>query len=277
MPVPFSGLYIPSSAERPAFTFPQAAGSETAPDDSAFTPRLDLSTAARLLDERYQAENALLAAIRSGSEEASLDALNNMANATRKGAQLLFPSFSDSLADARHACIVMDTLFRKAVEEAGVHPIYIHETSDRFTVRIETAEEADELLRMMAEMTVAYTRLVRECSRAEYSEPVRQAMLYVDMHISDVLSTRNIARVLYLTPNYLSSRFHKETGQRVTDYILERRLNIACRILEHTKIPVGDIGTMVGIPDAGYFSRLFKRRYNVSPLQYRKERTEAAE
>ncbi|MBI4026286.1 MAG: AraC family transcriptional regulator [Verrucomicrobia bacterium] len=40
-------------------------------------------------------------------------------------------------------------------------------------------------------------------------------------------------------------------------------------LLQHTSLPIKEIGLQVGIPDVNYLSRLFRQRFGVSPRQYR--------
>lgn len=163
----------------------------------------------------------------------------------------------------------MNTLFRKAIENNYVHPIYIHGTSSRFGAQIEEAETIDALNELFAAMIKSYCALVRDCSLADLSPPVRKAVLFIDLNLGSTFSTREIARDQFISPNYLSARFKAETGKRITDYILERRIAMACRLLSEANSSVQMAASSVGIPDASYFSKQFKRITGFSPLQYR--------
>lgn len=90
------------------------------------------------------------------------------------------------------------------------------------------------------------------------------------MNLSSDLSTSKIARELYLSSNYLSKLFRKETGKSVTEYINERRIQMAEQLLKSGTGPIQDIATHVGFYDVSYFCRQFKKITGISAQQYRK-------
>jgi len=96
-------------------------------------------------------------------------------------------------------------------------------------------------------------------------------MLYIDLNLANPISTREIAADQFLSPNYLSARFHEETGKTVSDFILEKRIKMACKLLRTSKRSVQEVATAVGIGDASYFSKQFRKIMGVSPLRYQKE------
>ena len=126
---------------------------------------------------------------------------------------------------------------------------------------------------MIPDMVLVYCQLVRDCSLAAYSEAIQKALLYIDMHLASPISTRDIAREQFLTPNYLSSRFRQEVGVSISDYLLNRRVRLACRLLSTTALSIQEIAVKTGMGDASYFSKQFKRIMGLPPLRYRKKQS----
>lgn len=56
------------------------------------------------------------------------------------------------------------------------------------------------------------------------------------------------------------------------EYLINIRLKKSKELIETTDLPIGEISKMVGIEDQNYFSRLFKRKYGVSPMNYKKDK-----
>ena len=123
---------------------------------------------------------------------------------------------------------------------------------------------------LIVEMIRRYCYLSQKYSVAVYSEPIRKAMLYIDLNLANPISTKEIAADQFLSPNYLSTRFHEETGKTISDFILEKRIKMACKMLRTTKRSVQEVAMSVGIGDASYFSKQFKKIMGISPLQYQK-------
>jgi AraC family transcriptional regulator, transcriptional activator of pobA len=83
------------------------------------------------------------------------------------------------------------------------------------------------------------------------------------------LSLRDVAAEVGITPGHLTTVVRRRTGRTVQDWIIERRMADARDLLLTTTIPVAEVAHRVGIADAGYFSRLFRRTHGCSPRAYR--------
>lgn len=98
---------------------------------------------------------------------------------------------------------------------------------------------------------------------------VQKAADYIKLNYSEKISIKEIAHQLYLSPNYLSELFKKHTGKTISEYLTEYRLEKACQLLDHAEYRVGDVSGMVGIHDGRYFSNMFKKKYGMTPTEYR--------
>lgn len=65
--------------------------------------------------------------------------------------------------------------------------------------------------------------------------------------------------------------FRQYTGTSPVNYLIKCRLKKAALLLLHTSDQVCRIAEECGIPDEFYFSRMFKKYYNLPPINYRKE------
>lgn len=72
-----------------------------------------------------------------------------------------------------------------------------------------------------------------------------------------------------LSPSYLSALFSQETGQTLTEYVNEKRVKLAMRLLATTKLQIQTIAQHCGILDVHYFSKVFKKKLGITPKQYR--------
>ena len=223
----------------------------------------------QMIAQRYAAEETLLSAIASGNDQAAFRAITAYGEIMSSAEQQPAPTSENPLRDFKNSVLVMNTLFRKAVERAKVHPIYIHEASSELGTRIEQAQTMETLTELIGEMLQTYCSLVREYSLASYSAPVQKAIIFMDLNLSEPISTREIAADQFITPNYLSARFKQETGKAVTEYLLERRIALAKQLLAATGLSVQAVAASVGMDDGSYFSKQFKRVVGKSPLQFR--------
>jgi len=64
--------------------------------------------------------------------------------------------------------------------------------------------------------------------------------------------------------------FHRELAQTTSEYLQNRRLIHAAGLLKENRLNVAEIAAASGFDDANYFSRLFRQKNQLTPLQYRR-------
>ena len=100
---------------------------------------------------------------------------------------------------------------------------------------------------------------------------IMRAKEYIDLNYRRKFTLTDMANALYISPNYLSDLFKKHTGMKFSDYLLEVRMEKSKEYLMDIQYKVGDISALVGFSDARYFSSTFRRRYGMSPLEFRSQ------
>lgn len=98
----------------------------------------------------------------------------------------------------------------------------------------------------------------------------QQARDVIDNALTTPLSLRELARRVFVSPEYLRQLFRKEFGESITSYVIRRRIELAARLLRMTDDPVKGIAAQAGFPNEYYFSRVFRKVMAVSPSQWRR-------
>ena len=80
---------------------------------------------------------------------------------------------------------------------------------------------------------------------------------------------KKISKIASMAPSTLLPVFKKVTGYSPIDYLLQVKLSKAAELLRKTEEPISEIAQKCGFPDSNYFSRQFKKKYNLSPRDYR--------
>ncbi len=96
-----------------------------------------------------------------------------------------------------------------------------------------------------------------------------EAFAVIDRRHAEPLSLRDVARELGMTPGHLTTIVRRRTGRTIGEWIIERRMAEARGLLAETDLPVREVARRVGMPDPGYFSRLFSRTHGASPREWR--------
>ena len=93
---------------------------------------------------------------------------------------------------------------------------------------------------------------------------------YIDSHIYEELSVKEIAKVFFISQSTLERKFRENLDLKPLEYIRRKKLFIATQKLQEGK-SVLEAGTSVGYNDNSYFIELFKQIYGITPYQYQKK------
>ena len=230
--------------------------------ETSFTEQLP----AELIAERYAAENKMLEAVAKGDVQAALAAYENFHQFQ------LAPRLRSPLREFKNYTIILNSLFRKAIEQASVHPYYLDHISARFALELETLGSVEEGRRLRVRMVKEYCRYVQQYSLRQYSPLIQKVINEINLHLDSALSLKTLAAQCYISPSYLSNVFKQETGQTLTDYISRRRMERAARLLLTTNARVAVVAEEVGILDVNYFTKMFKNATGQTPTAYRRDK-----
>lgn len=92
---------------------------------------------------------------------------------------------------------------------------------------------------------------------------------YINQNLNENLTVDLICNRFYISKNRLYKLFHRFFNTTVNDYITDLRLSKAKKLLTETIEPVYKICDLTGIGNYTYFCKLFKKRFGITPTQYR--------
>ncbi|GIO38269.1 DNA-binding response regulator [Paenibacillus antibioticophila] len=95
---------------------------------------------------------------------------------------------------------------------------------------------------------------------------------YINDHYQDPeLTITRVADLFHMNPTYLSKRMKQETGLSFLDYVTGLRIAKAKEVLDDaaSNIRINSLATKVGYKSQYYFSRVFKNKVGLSPLEYK--------
>ena len=102
-------------------------------------------------------------------------------------------------------------------------------------------------------------------------QKLKQLLTYVDNHYAGPITISDASAQLGVTNQYFCRFFKKATGMSFTEYLNDLRLRHAAVELAQGTANIADIAYNNGFENAGYFFRVFKSKYKITPLQYRKQ------
>lgn len=99
---------------------------------------------------------------------------------------------------------------------------------------------------------------------------IEESIKYIKENFKERLTLEMVASKVFVNPKYLSHVFKKEIGVAFTEYIINLRIQHACRLLETTNYHAYRISLECGFSDPSYFNRVFCAQMNMTPQTYRK-------
>ena len=133
-----------------------------------------------------------------------------------------------------------------------------------------------ELISVLREIELKIEGVNRTVSKSEKKESVevgnlliRKALDYIELHYAEKIGLKTLSDALYISPNYFSDLFRRHMKVKFSDFLIEYRLKKACILLKNPEYKVSEIAEMVGFRDSTYFSTVFKKTYNLTPLEYK--------
>lgn len=109
-------------------------------------------------------------------------------------------------------------------------------------------------------------------SRPEDSDntrPVQQAIQYIQAHLGEDLSLKQIAAEVHISPPHLTRLFRAELRHSPHEYVIQMRMNRAKHLLKTTALPIKAIAAEVGYGSESSFTGAFTERIGISPRKFR--------
>ena len=104
------------------------------------------------------------------------------------------------------------------------------------------------------------------------SDIIRDFNFLVEQNFKTMHTVTEYAALLNKSPKTLSNLFGKLSDKSPLQYIQDRIILEARRILNYTDLPVSEVGDDLGFQDIQSFSRFFKKHVGLSPTNFRAER-----
>ena len=100
---------------------------------------------------------------------------------------------------------------------------------------------------------------------------IQEAVNYMEHNYAQEVTVERLAEVCGLNRSYFSKIFRDAMGCPPQEFLIRLRLSRAVELMRTTKSSIGDISAACGYPNQLHFSRAFKKRYGVSPREWRSQ------
>ncbi|MDO5707092.1 MAG: AraC family transcriptional regulator [Andreesenia angusta] len=147
----------------------------------------------------------------------------------------------------------------------------ICKVSHQLIHKIESIESLSDLDSKGVE-AIKFLNDYRKKNIAKSNNPiVNKAITYIEKNYNCDLSLEIIADEMHISKGHLSHLFIKNTGLKITQFINNVRIRESKYLLKNSNYSLSYISYICGFNNQNYFSTLFKKYENITPLEYRKK------
>lgn len=173
--------------------------------------------------------------------------------------------------------IILVTLASRAAMEGGVMPEIAYSFSDSYINKIEEAVSPEAALSLGRQAEYHYTCLVQEVKKERISPEtgrntnsnISLCKDYIFSHLHEKIRISDIAKELYLNPNYLSDLFRKAEGITISGYILQEKLKLVKNMLIYSRYSYNEIASYLGFSSQSHLGMRFRKHTGMTLHQYR--------
>lgn len=145
--------------------------------------------------------------------------------------------------------------------------LYILASSTDYIRDMRINEKLSELLTLLMEQSWHPEDGMFSKKRVE----LESVKIYLDEHFTEKISLDNLSDQFFINKYYLTRIFKETYGATISHYVLSKRITRAKQLIRFSEMTMDEIATAVGMNDANYFSRAFRKVEGVSPTEYQKQ------
>jgi two-component system response regulator YesN len=114
-------------------------------------------------------------------------------------------------------------------------------------------------------------RALQEQRKEKECCTIFRVVQYVNHEFREKLQLQELAQKFHMNANYLGQAFKQQTGKSFREYLNDKRIEEAKRLLRQSCSSIAEVAVNSGYPNADYFVSQFKRMTGMAPSAYRKQ------
>jgi len=131
---------------------------------------------------------------------------------------------------------------------------------------------------LMVELMIILSRAIRgeweeslSVKNGKAKELVAIAKQYMDENFDQGITVSEAAAYVFLSQGYFTRAFRDDTGISPMNYLMKKRIEKACKLLQNNEIKVSAISLQSGFSSPQRFNVAFRKQMGMTPMEYRKK------
>lgn len=178
----------------------------------------------------------------------------------------------NQLRQTKNIHIIMTALATRRAISSGVDADEAFQMSDLYIQTAENLNDPSAVQNLNLQMLLAFAQKVKDKLIPKTSdEALQRAIQYVLQNINCPITAAEVADHVGFSRSYFSTYFKEQLGFTPSAFILRCKLEEGKHLLQFTDKPLSVISNYLCFSSQSHFQTAFKKQYNVTPLQFRKQ------
>ena len=176
--------------------------------------------------------------------------------------------------------IIFSVLCSRGAILGGVSSEGAYNLSDYYLDQLERATTTDQVSAIGAEMLYTFIQRVQEAKSGQgEAELLRVAKEYIQTHIYEKISLKEMAAEIGYSETHLSRRFKSLSGISLTEMIAMKKIEMAKRIMDDpsSSISISDLAHRLSFSSTSHFCSVFRKIEGMSPVEYKERSVKKAD
>lgn len=175
----------------------------------------------------------------------------------------------DKLRHFKYMAVSAIALLCRVAIINGAPEAVAYSMSDEAIQRLDRMPLPEAILMLLLQMVYSYTELVGQSKEnASFSKPVRDGVEFIVANLHSKIALEDLVQGTGYTKDYYAKLFKKEVGMPVSDFILDRRVQEAKKLLLEGKSS-REIAYVLQFCSQSYFIQQFKHVAGMTPREYK--------
>lgn len=178
----------------------------------------------------------------------------------------------NQLRQTKNIHIIMTALATRRAISSGVDADEAFQMSDLYIQTAENLNDPSAVQNLNLQMLLAFAQKVKDKLIPKTSdEALQRAIQYVLQNINCPITAAEVADHVGFSRSYFSTYFKEQLSFTLSAFILRCKLEEGKHLLQFTDKPLSVISNYLCFSSQSHFQTAFKKQYNVTPLQFRKQ------
>lgn len=172
----------------------------------------------------------------------------------------------------KNSLIILNSMCLRAAISGGLDTETAYTLGELYVQRIENTQTLTELGKLSQTIKRDYCRRVKQLSAPKIDNLyVLRSAEYVQKHIYERVTARELAEKAGISPEYLSTLFSEHLKCSIPQYIARQKILEAKKLLRFTEKPLSEIAALLCFSSQSYFQAQFKKIRGITPAAYREK------